>query len=97
MPPERPKIELIRVSNPTAKLVVHRDRDYLNDEEAEGFTLRDGEVRPDFLNRLDAVHQSVHQRNSVVSDEAHQILNVFEGKEVVELRGIEPLTLRLPA
>ena len=31
----RPLLELIRVSNPNAKIVVHRDRDYLNKEEAE--------------------------------------------------------------
>lgn len=30
----RPLLELIRVSNPTAKIVVHRDRDYLTDQES---------------------------------------------------------------
>ena len=30
----RPLLELIRVSNPTAKIIVHRDRDYLTDNEA---------------------------------------------------------------
>ena len=30
----RPLLELIRASNPTAKIIVHRDRDYLTDEEA---------------------------------------------------------------
>lgn len=30
----RPLLELIRVSNPDAKIVVHRDRDYLTDDEA---------------------------------------------------------------
>jgi len=30
----RPLLELIRVSNPDAKIVVHRDRDYLTDNEA---------------------------------------------------------------
>jgi len=30
----RPLLELIRVSNPNAKIVVHRDRDYLIDDEA---------------------------------------------------------------
>jgi len=31
----RPLLELIRVSNPNAKIVVHRDRDYMTDTEAE--------------------------------------------------------------
>lgn len=31
----RPLLDLIRVSNPKAKIVVHRDRDYLTDDEAK--------------------------------------------------------------
>lgn len=33
----RPLLELIRTSNPTAKIVVHRDRDYLSDEESDAW------------------------------------------------------------
>lgn len=33
----RPLLELIRVSNPNAKIVVHRDRDYLTEDEAENW------------------------------------------------------------
>lgn len=34
----RPLLELIRVSNPKAKIVVHRDRDYLTDDEAQNWS-----------------------------------------------------------
>lgn len=36
----RPLLELIRVSNPDAKIVVHRDRDYLTEEEAADWETR---------------------------------------------------------
>ena len=34
----RPLLDLIRASNPNAKIVVHRDRDYLTDQESDGWT-----------------------------------------------------------
>lgn len=36
----RPLLELIRTSNPSAKIIVHRDRDYLSPEEAEGWNVK---------------------------------------------------------
>lgn len=35
----RPLLELIRGQNPSVKIVVHRDRDYLNDKEAEDWSI----------------------------------------------------------
>lgn len=36
----RPLLELIRVSNPSAKIVVHRDRDYLSDDEGNDWSVK---------------------------------------------------------
>lgn len=41
----RPLLELIRVSNPKAKIVVHRDRDYLTDEEAKKWVTQIREMK----------------------------------------------------
>jgi hypothetical protein len=34
----RPLVNMIRVSNPSAKIVLHRDRDYLSDTEVEAWS-----------------------------------------------------------
>jgi integrase len=69
---------------------------WITDEEAEEFRLLEGEVRPDFLARLvEGPHQGP-QRQTAVSQWARDIVSILEGKKVVELRGFEPLTLRLP-
>lgn len=36
----RPLLELIRISNPSAKIIVHRDRDYLANDEAEAWNTK---------------------------------------------------------
>ncbi len=36
----RPLLELIRASNPSTKIVVHRDRDYLTDDEAQEWEIK---------------------------------------------------------
>jgi len=55
----RPLLELIRVSNPKAKIVIHRDRDYLDDTEATAWEtdIRDMKAEP-FLTR--GVHLEAH-------------------------------------
>ena len=78
----RPLLDLIRASNPKAKIVVHRDRDYLTDEECEEWSkeIRNKDSEP-FLTRgvdieshyLNPDHLS--ELNSIPKNEIEELIN----------------------
>ena len=70
---------------------------WVHEEETEGFRLDEGEVRPDFLARLVDCPPDCPPVQNSVSWWARGIVWILNGKKVVELGGLEPPTLRLPA
>lgn len=96
----RPLLELIRGSNPSAKIVVHQDRDYLTDQEAndwetkirsmgaEPFLTTGVDVESHFLNaeHLASVNSLDVERVSKLVDSATDIMRDFSIEKYVNGR-----------
>ncbi len=78
----RPLLELIRISNPNAKIIVHRDRDYLTDNEVEKWVaqIRNMKTEPFLTTGVDVESHFLNARhlgalNNVDEDEMQQMID----------------------
>lgn len=78
----RPLLDLIRASNPSAKIVVHRDRDYLTDEESEKWAtdIRNMSSEPFLTNGVDVESHFLNfshlaELNNISSEEVERLLD----------------------
>ena len=78
----RPLLELIWASNSTAKIIVHRDRDYLTDEEAQEWEteIRNMKAEPFLTQGVDVeshflLAQHLSQANNLSVEDFEQLLN----------------------
>lgn len=78
----RPLLELIRVSNPSAIIFVHRDRDYLTDEEVSEWEtqVRQLRARPFLTRGVDIESHFLHPRHLAIlnSVDENSILDIID-------------------